>query len=163
MPLLLESKNSLENLINIIQKINSDQYSQKIDLLANSSIGEHVRHIIELFQQLLNGYSTGIINYDDRKRDKKLQEDPNFAIESINEIILKLNKENIDLEILTIYNNYKSKIFSNYFRELIYNIEHFIHHQAIIKIGVESLNIKLENENFGMAKSTIQYKKECVQ
>ncbi len=163
MPLLLESKNSLENLINIIQKINSDQYSQKIDLLANSSIGEHVRHIIELFQQLLNGYSTGIINYDDRKRDKKLQEDPNFAIESINEIILKLDKENIDLEILTIYNNYKSKIFSNYFRELIYNIEHCIHHQAIIKIGLESLNIKLENENFGMAKSTIQYKKECVQ
>ena len=45
-------------------------------------------------------------------------------------------------------------------RELQYNIEHAVHHLAIIKIGIKSLedSFKLD-DNFGIAASTIRNKK----
>ncbi len=163
MSIILESKKSLYNLLESIQMLSNEQFTKKISILTNSSIGEHVRHIIELYHQLIVGYSIGIVNYDARKRDLKLQENRQFAIESIQEVIQEIDKPNKPLEILSIYTEYQTIISSNYFREIIYNIEHGIHHQAIIKIGLEFLDIKMDNEEFGMAKSTILYKKECAQ
>ncbi len=61
-----------------------------------------------------------------------------------------------------LYENQVS-IQTNYFRELLYNLEHCIHHQALIKVAVFQLeNIKV-TENFGIAPSTIEYKKQCAQ
>ena len=49
-------------------------------------------------------------------------------------------------------------------RELIYNIEHAVHHMAIIKIAIkESLPHIALPEDFGIAYSTIKYQKECAQ
>ena len=52
---------------------------------------------------------------------------------------------------------------SNYYRELMYNIEHCIHHQAIIKIALLHLGKTEIVENFGIAKSTIEYRRQCAQ
>ena len=55
------------------------------------------------------------------------------------------------------------KIDSNYYRELLYNLEHCIHHQALIKVAVlKNENLKVD-ANFGVARSTIEYRKQCVQ
>ena len=52
---------------------------------------------------------------------------------------------------------------TNYFRELLYNLEHSIHHQALIKVAVlKNKNIQLCPE-FGIAKSTIEYRTQCAQ
>jgi hypothetical protein len=54
-------------------------------------------------------------------------------------------------------------ISTNYFREVAYNIEHTIHHMALIRVGInETTNILLP-ENFGVASSTIKYRKQCAQ
>ena len=47
---------------------------------------------------------------------------------------------------------------SSFYRELAYNIEHAIHHMALIKIGVRALRetIKLP-DYFGVASSTVRY------
>lgn len=55
------------------------------------------------------------------------------------------------------------RIQSNYYRELLYNLEHCIHHQALIKVAVLQFENVLLNENFGVARSTIEYRKQCVQ
>ncbi|KPM32074.1 Hypothetical protein I595_1723 [Croceitalea dokdonensis DOKDO 023] len=53
---------------------------------------------------------------------------------------------------------------STFFRELLYNIEHLVHHLAIIKIGIQSLESKVEiSDDFGIAASTIRNRKLCVQ
>jgi len=48
-------------------------------------------------------------------------------------------------------------------RELVYNIEHAVHHMAIMKIGVREIAsyIKLDPD-FGIAASTIRYKDSTV-
>jgi hypothetical protein len=51
-------------------------------------------------------------------------------------IQILLEKENKKIELQQIIDNEEVRIESNYFRELLYNLEHCIHHQALIKVAV---------------------------
>jgi hypothetical protein len=158
-----ETKEVLLKLADSIQELTLDEYTERIPLLSNATIGEHTRHIIELFHQLIAGYTVGIINYDDRKRDLRLQENIDFAVESIASIISELDKSNKDLCLVTLYNDQEHSIESNFIRELMYNLEHCIHHQAIMKIALVHIHKMEMDDNFGVAKSTIAFRKQCVQ
>jgi len=58
----------------------------------------------------------------------------------------------------------ENQIKTTIFRELAYCLEHSIHHQALIKVGLLELNIaSFIDETFGLAPATIRYKKVCVQ
>lgn len=156
----LEAKAILLELIEVISNLTNHQYTTTIEPLSNASIGEHVRHIIELFQQLEKGYSCGEINYDQRKRNLKIQSDTEYAKLCIIKISKELERPNKELLITSLYNNQEEKIASNYKREVMFNIEHCIHHQAIIKIGIYYLGLTI-SKNFGVAKSTILYRNCC--
>jgi hypothetical protein len=69
-----------------------------------------------------------------RARDIVLQTDTNFAITQILNIQDSLEKEKKKMELQQI--DKEIRIDSNYFRELLYNLEHCIHHQALIKVVV---------------------------
>lgn len=158
-----EAKNVLMQLVESLNTLSYDEYIQKNSLLSNSTIGEHTRHIIELFQQLLVGYENSIIEYDKRKRNVKIQQNIDFAIDCIANIISNIELGNKKLILKTLYNSSENQIETNYFRELLYNIEHCIHHQAIIKIALLQFGKTEITKNFGIAKSTIEYRKQCVQ
>lgn len=161
--ILEEAKNVLMQLVESLNTFSYDEYTQKNSLLSNSTIGEHTRHIIELFQQLLVGYENNTIDYDKRKRNVEIQQNIDFAIECIANIISNIDLENKKLILKTLYSSSENQIETNYFRELLYNIEHCIHHQAIIKIALLHFGKTEITENFGIAKSTIEYRKQCVQ
>ncbi len=161
--ILKEAKNVLMQLVESINTLSFDEYTQKISLLSNSTIGEHSRHIIELFQQLLVGYENNTIDYDKRERNILIQQNIDFAIECTANIISSIDKYNKGLMIKTLYNSTENLIETNYYRELMYNIEHCIHHQAIIKIALLYFGKTEFAENLGVAKSTIEYKKQCAQ
>jgi hypothetical protein len=51
---------------------------------------------------------------------------------------------------------------SSYHREIVYNLEHAIHHMAIIKIGIsQSTNVTLPDD-FGVAPATIRHRKSVL-
>jgi hypothetical protein len=161
--ILEEAKNVLMQLVESINTLLYDEYTQNISLLSNSTIGEHTRHIIELFQQLLVGYENSTIDYDKRERNILIQQNIDYAIECIANIISSIDKNNKGLTLKTLYNSTENLIETNYFRELMYNIEHCIHHQAIIKIALLHFDKTEIAENLGVAKSTIEYRKQCAQ
>ena len=179
-----EVRSILQQLTSTLIQLNEVEYTMPLEILSNSSIGEHTRHIIELFEIPIQEYEKGIIDYDNRKRNVKIQTEIDFAIERINTILSEIEKENKPLEVLvrfktmkttndknaiksdgvnTFTNNQAESIQSNYIREILYNLEHCIHHQAIIKIGLKTLNKNIVDENFGVAKSTINYRTQCAQ
>lgn len=162
--MLIQSiKNNLSENIELLRQITNDEFTKKNPELSNATIGEHMRHIIELFGCLLENYHCGLINYDNRKRDLLLQTDKNVAITIVEKYLFELDKPNKSLSLT--HNCFSSieLLQTNYYRELIYNLEHSIHHQALIKVALHTLpHIKLSN-SFGVAPSTLEYRKQCVQ
>lgn len=154
---------TLNQLISLINTIKVETYTLPIEVFNNTTIGEHVRHIIELFEQLQISYESANLNYDLRKRRLELQNNPKEAIITLHAILKNVEKPNRILFMNTVYNMGEELVETNYYRELIYNIEHCIHHQAIIKIGLLSVGVKISNTNIGVAKSTLIYKQKCVQ
>ncbi|MEX2592158.1 MAG: hypothetical protein WD426_05245 [Anditalea sp.] len=155
----------LNQLEESLESITIEVYPKKLAILGESSIGMHVRHILEFYACLLNGYQTGTVDYDSRERNERLQEVKSAAIDTLRE--LKRTIEKLEDKVLVLQVGYsdglpkKENIPSTYRRELIYNIEHTIHHMAIIKIGMKSLSLDcLLPESFGVAPSTLQYLKQ---
>ena len=160
--LLPSIQNTLYELCNLLEQLTNDDYSQPCLALSNSSIGEHTRHSIEMFQCLEFQYESGVVNYDNRQRDKKIETDTNFAIDALKTVIENLNKPNKKIVLHQIIDGEELNIESNYDRELLYNLEHCIHHQALIKVAVlQNKNINIDAD-FGVARSTIEYRKQCA-
>jgi hypothetical protein len=155
--------NSLDELIGLLNQLSQEEYSEPCFELSGSSIGEHTRHIIEMFQCLNRNYDSSIVNYDKRERDVLIQTNTDFAIQMILDIKNSISKENKNLELHQIIDGESIQIQSNYFRELLYNLEHYIHHQALIKVAILKCKNVVVDENFGVARSTIEYRKQCVQ
>ncbi|RTZ08524.1 DinB family protein [Flavobacterium sp. GSP6] len=161
--LLPSINNSLNELIDLLNQLSQKEYSNSCAELSNATIGEHTRHILEMFQCLENQYDSGIVNYDKRERNARIQTDTTFAIENIVLIQQNLNKKNKNIELLQIIDGEEIRIESNYFRELLYNLEHCIHHQALIKVAILQCETVIIDPNFGVARSTIEYRNQCAQ
>ena len=154
---------TLNELVSLLNQISNDDFTTPCKGLSNSTIGEHTRHIIEMFQCLENQFETGVVNYDKRNRDYRIQTDTIFALQCIEEVKNQLEKDNKNLVLQQIVDGEELNIESNYFRELLYNLEHCIHHQALIKVAVLQLDHLQIDEDFGVARSTIEYRKQCAQ
>lgn len=156
--LLLDLKSALEQLP-------TEQYQKPIPELFKSSVGQHTRHIIEFFQCLEQQLPTDIIDYDLRQRNLLIESSTLEASNSIVELIEWLDSPLEDrlLQLVANY-NYKAttndliKVPSSLVRELVYNIEHAIHHMAIIKVGLRISYPQLQlPSHFGVAPSTLRY------
>lgn len=161
--LIASINKTLNELLDLLSQISDTDYSCPCHQLSNATIGEHTRHSIEMFQCLENQYEYGIVNYDIRKRDYRIQTNTDFAQKCILQILNQIEKPNKSLQLQQIIDGEELLIDTNYNRELLYNLEHCIHHQALIKVAViQSETIKID-ENFGVARSTIEYRKQCAQ
>jgi hypothetical protein len=154
---------TLNELSDLLTQFTDSDYTNPCFGLSNATIGEHTRHIIEMFQCVENQYEGGIINYDARKRDYLIQTNISFAKEAIETVLNQLDKPNKNLQLQQIVDGEELLIDSNYNRELLYNLEHCIHHQALIKVAILQMDHIQIDENFGVARSTIEYKKQCAQ
>ena len=162
--MLIPSVNkTLNELSDLLSQLSSDDYTCQCHGLSNATIGEHTRHIIELFQCLENQYESGVVNYDSRKRDYAIQTNTETAKIAIQSVIDNLNKPNKNILLHQVIDGETIEIESNYNRELLYNLEHCIHHQALIKVAVLQNDSITIDENFGVARSTIEYRKQCAQ
>jgi len=154
---------TLTELSDLVSKLSDVEYCAPCYDLSNATIGEHTRHIIEMFQCLNNQYENGVINYDSRTRDNLIQTNSVFASECITAILNQIKKPNINLQLQQIVADEELLIESNYHRELLYNLEHCIHHQALIKVAILQNTAIAVGENFGVAYSTIKYRNQCAQ
>ncbi len=163
----MQLKNSalliIDQIKSLVEQLSVDEYTASLDLLSGNSIGKHIRHVVEFFDLLVSISEDNIINYDDRDRDEKIETDKIICINKLNSIISKISLLDAN-QPLTLQVSYSTDdgmpidVQTSVNRELAYNIEHAIHHMAIIKIAVITVfpNIRLA-ENFGVAYSTIRY------
>ena len=154
---------TIEQFKNVLSQLSSDCYKRPCNALSNASIGQHTRHIIELYQCLINGYESAVVSYDKRERNKRIEEEIDFAVLQLSDIQEKLEKPDKEIYMTYELGDNEVGLKSNYFREVMYNLEHAIHHHALIKVGIKDMTTIELPDSFGVAPSTIQYRKVCAQ
>ncbi len=156
--LLLQLRDVLENL-------SDEQYAAAVDLLSGATIGQHVRHVVEFFQELAHGYDDGTVNYDRRNRNSVLEINRCLTIHLLAETALTVDRPDKDLMLvahLSAGDTEPVVIRTNYFRELLYNIEHLVHHMALLRIGINEVAKIVLPANFGVAASTLKFRQTCA-
>jgi len=147
----------------VIGQMKSDEYTKPVNVFNNSTIGQHVRHTLEFFQCLMIGYENGVVSYDKRNHDKSIETNKKLALEFIKkakDFIANCDmRRPLKLEVnYNLDDNDDLIVDSNMAREVTYNIEHAIHHMAIIKIGIQVICPYVELPyGFGVAISTLRY------
>jgi len=153
-------------LLDVLENLTDTQYSVPVDLLSGATIGQHIRHIVEFFQELDKGYANGTVNYDRRSRSHALEMSRLLAICQLSEMLHSVDRPEKDLVLVAhpaAGDAAPVVIPTNYSRELLYNMEHIVHHMALLRIGVTAVTTLTLPPQFGVAASTLQYRQTCAQ
>jgi len=153
----------------LLDIIDNETYCQPLDSFNGSSVGQHIRHLIDFYLCLIRGCQNDNIDYDTRQRNPLIEKDTKVAIAELEVMsdavqaldihkVVKVNSSFTDDE-----SEENSQIPSSIGRELMYAYDHAIHHLAMVKIGMKQHfpNIAI-NKDLGVAPSTLKYRKAVV-
>lgn len=155
---------NLEDLRSLLTHLEDSEYSEPMEVLSGSSIGEHTRHILEFYTCVIFSLDSGVVCYDKRKRDKMIEVNRFFAKAVAEAVASELWGEINDkpMELAANYDYYPDNgitASTSLYRELAYCLDHSIHHQALIKVAVRNLGREsILNDTFGIAPSTIRFR-----
>jgi len=129
----------------------------------SASIGMHMRHVLEFYQEFFKAPDAGVMSYDRRQRDLDLETDKDRAADALEQIITHLSSmalENQDLTLEVVLDTAKPlmPMPTTLHRELFYVLDHATHHMALIKLIAQQQEVAL-NPHFGMSQSTQAYQK----
>jgi len=147
----------------LIESLSDDVLSNHSVPPYHSCIGSHIRHILDFYDCIINGISKLSIDLTDRKRDLRMHEDCNYALENLQRIIVNLETLNdMPMHAKLVVNDDLGLGTTN----IEYTLgallaqanSHAIHHYAIINYILDYLGIKLEDGTFGFNPTTPQQK-----
>ena len=166
----MEIKSAVKGLFDqlrfVLEQIDDQHYKTPSVSLSGATVGQHFRHSLEFFSCLVIGGDVGVVNYDKREREASLESHRYNALDFLAQLAEQIEridcKQEVVLELSYSHTSDQPlKVQSNFGRELIYNIEHAVHHMALIKIGLREIGADLTiPEGFGVANSTIRYQRQ---
>jgi hypothetical protein len=123
-----------------------------------SSIGSHIRHILDFYDCLLTKHTDGTIDLTARSRNKAVESDCGSAQDYLNLIRDKLNAASFDIKdtvmVIDDLGLGKTEIPYTYGALLAQANSHTIHHYAIINYIFDSLGISINDSEFGYNPTT---------
>ena len=153
----------LNQLSDMTRQLKENDFARPSAALSKATLGQHTRHTLEFFLCLEQGFRNGIVNYDKRTHDKLIETDKYIALDAIERVRDFISSQKLDqpLKLEVGYERDSENCISietNYFRELTYNIEHAVHHMAIMKIGIREVAPYVTiPADFGIAVSTLRH------
>lgn len=130
-------------------------------------IGPHLRHIIEHYESLLAGLELGVIDYDNRTRDRALEQDARLAQQRCEQLADtfgdRLSRAWPNAVVVAFDGGLdggdRFVSHSSPLRELLFVAGHAIHHYALLRLVLKQRGLVLP-ENIGKAAATIRYERE---
>jgi uncharacterized damage-inducible protein DinB len=167
MDLLQIAEKLLDNIQAYLIKIEVEEYIQPMEKMEGSSIGQHTRHLLEFYECFFSQNKSGnVIDYNNRKIDKSLEENPKKAISFLSKLKKYLDNIHVNNKLKLKVNYYLNNednsvtIDTCFERELVFLIDHTIHHLAIIKTGLKLVNPNLEiPKDFGDVPSFLKFRR----
>jgi hypothetical protein len=166
--------NGKEGIIHIVKQINgilthieASLYQMPLDIYNGSSIGQHFRHIYDFFRCLAQGAAQEVVDYAQRERDLRIEQDPLFAQSAfVRELEYLLSLEEytpvaVRADFSAHHDLGRPEYPSSVGREITFIHDHAVHHLAIIKIGLQAeAPDLLKDQNLGVAPSTVKFRQQ---
>lgn len=145
---------NLQRGISLLNTISNEEYSDSSVAPYYSSIGCHIRHVLDVFSCIFEGLNTNTIFLNKRKRNQFLELETSLGIDYFNETIYKLREINtVELEkTMLVTDDLGMGLQSvNYTLGaiLMQAHSHTIHHFASIGYIIYQLGIELPDTDFG--------------
>jgi len=153
----------LQQAVALLDRLDDGLFCQPVANFYGSSVGGHLRHCIEHYLSFLAGTGNGKVDYDDRKREERLESFTAEASALVSEIASKLQsllESDPPVGLLVKMDCGGDEIEwqpSTLGRELQFLVSHTVHHFAMIGGICRALDVDLE-EDFGVAPSTIRHR-----
>lgn len=150
--------------MNLLNRLSAPQYNQIAEPFLQSSIGQHMRHILDVFHATMSWPHCEIIDYDIRRRTHMVEKDKSMAIDEWQGITqwlkgIECDQLNKRLEVKNEVNATRQisvLSHSTFARELSFISTHAVHHFALIRVSLFYQGIS-SGDTFGMAPTTATY------
>ena len=145
--------------VKLLNSINDDQYSDITIAPYYSSIGGHMRHVLDVFDCIFDGLENGEVDLAARKRNELAEQKTAFGLDYYTQIIDKLKTlENVDLDqIVSVQDDLGLGVVTQNYTlgsALIQAHSHAIHHFASLGYLINQLGIELPDNDFGYNPTT---------
>lgn len=145
----------------LLECVSDDQYQERLNSGRKSSIGEHFRHILDMFEAVKLGIQVGKIDYDRRERGGAVETDRDVCAsrcEQMQHYFSRLDDESLAKNAqvkteVTLYECHSIELNSSICREIIFVSTHAVHHFAIVNDIARQLHCNVAND-FGLAPAT---------
>ncbi|WP_163834260.1 DinB family protein [Spartinivicinus ruber] len=154
----------LSQAFKLIKQLSADDYHTPIPPL-NSSIGQHIRHVLDHYLHLQRWEPGTPLDYDQRKRGTDIEFNPVAALQQIEalqewlERLLYLDNQPMTLCSLVVDNPSPVTCATSFQRELLFSASHAVHHYALISVILKLKKIPVD-DTFGVAPATLQYQQQ---
>lgn len=153
-----------DQMVELLERLDQAAYTRPLSLFHGSTIGQHVRHILEFYTCLLEGMSSAHVDYSSRKRNNALSENLPAALARLENIAVTVGN-NDERQWLKVDSEFSEEdddrpaYISSMGRELQYAFDHAVHHLAIIRMGLEVHFPEIPvDADLGVAPSTLKYR-----
>lgn len=159
MILIAAITNNLNRGINLLHAIDGDQYSDTSVKPYHSSIGIHIRHILDVFDCILTGFPKNKIDLTARKRNHLVETDISEGLAYFDQIIFELAQlgQTDFKQPVTVTDDWGTGTIATEYTLgaiLAQAHSHAIHHFATIGYIIAQLNIALPDADFGYNPTT---------
>ena len=153
----------------LLVQLSDENYTRKVAVAFNASVGGHYRHCLDHFRSLLDSAVQGDLNYDHRERGTLVEHDRFAALNATRE--LREGYERLEPELLlrtlsvTCKTSYAANASqaspSTVGREIMYSVAHAVHHYALIGVMCGVMGLEMP-AGFGVAPSTLKHQNEAA-
>lgn len=152
----------INDALEFLDKLTGEIYQAKSQGPFSSSIGAHMRHILDHYHALMLGIDAGRVDYNQRTRESATETDMGLAKESwlqIKEWLSSFSEDSLrrTFEVITEHGS----VHSSMGRELSFVSSHAVHHFAFMKQLSSQFNISLSND-VGVAPATLKNIRETA-
>ncbi|MEM6795955.1 MAG: DinB family protein, partial [Acidobacteriota bacterium] len=154
----------LDQATDLLEAVDDSRYTSK-DSHGHSSIGSHLRHVLDAYRCFLSGLEDGRVDYDARQREPAIEVSRSAALARIREVrghLAELNERDRP-RLLKVradaaaWGEVDAWTDSTLGRELHFLLSHTVHHFALIAMTLRGLDFE-PGKGFGVAPSTLEHR-----
>lgn len=156
------TKNALSQVSEILNAVQGLPHHTATSFYCGTNAGKHVRHILDHFLAFIAALDEGVLDYNRRNRESDVERDWNAAQEQLDTIITRIAAMPVEATPIKIISEVDTcateneQFDSNLPRELLYLINHTMHHTAYIRLLAQHEGIHFA-EHIGIAPATASY------